>query len=634
MSTLYEPDLTGSHPDYEVAGDLYTLYTADPLILEFTEAVYRPSLIITTVATVPEPLIYGVDWEVAEGGVAMTQIARMKNYDPSFAGELITKIRITRAISGTLKVRMRYQQLYPRVVSAVVEDGSPVQLTPDSWANALARIANLEALTQTVDEATALSAAQPKLLPLDIHKQDTGNQISNEPHTVNVFNGVNLIRPVQGSFFADGLVLRIPEINLTLVKGTHYNPVGFNPAKTKQTSNPGGIYDYIHLFHPYAGTVQVTYHAVGGEVTQSDVTTIYNLARSLKAHLEERDFLTPAALTTTPPVVSLINRVTALEDNMRALLSGSPNYGDSSSNGVAVVRRFRANDTQLHWWSIAKLYQVDGSSDVITADRALYRIRMVNAKLMADVAIAVDLAARDKLIVESSAVQQDTGFTLYGDVSVAHVTMPQFRIIHNTGTGADAGCWLQIGLELPTLLETIAIEDRSGIESCFILVPTNTSAILPQDDTITLPDGATYWDSAVADSKQAVRMMPNRTGYLVWAGDVPVGDLVAGGDASELTDHRLPTSFRVDDVRQLQLEFATDEGDHLRLDVPMTGTATVRQGFAVLPAVPSTGATTTSVLVETTLTRVDATTITAEVTLQSAPGVATTLALRYVVAHL
>lgn len=624
MAGYYSPDLTGAAPDYKVEGEYFTLFKTGQKLV-FDTPVYEASLTLHTTGLGAALLPKGIDWVVNDDDIDTTAMSKIKNVDLAFDQVLLRSITIIRPLSVALRVELRYQQLYAVTSRSAVNNNELVELTPDLILELLQRVADVETRTASIDDHQADTTARPKLLALDPHGTDPDNQIADEVHTVNVFAKKNILRPIAGSFFRDSVVLRIVENNRLLNEGEDYMVFGCNLGKTKTSDNTSGVYEFILLTYPYAGDVELDYRAYGGEVTLADVSMIHERVNNIAEYLTTTKFLTPGSLVYATPFVHHENRLTALETDMRILQSGNPDYGDTS-NGSAVVRRLRAVDANHHWWTIATLYQVDGSPDVITADRMRFRVELTTAAILADVDVALNIALADPMAVSAGAVLQDLGYTLFGAVSGLPVPMPQFRAIWNDDP-AGTGVALQIGLSLPTLHEVVGIEDRSGIESGWKLVPSNTVELLPQDTAVLLPDGATLWDPANADSRRAVHMMPCRKeGYLAWAGAQDVTSFAGADPAFALDPHKLPGVFVISDIHEVELLFTDVNDDVTRVTVPLSGLdADHRMGSAPL-WVPGTGAALSAVTVRVTRSGPALLAITVHVA--SAPS-DSTLALRY-----
>lgn len=561
----YAPDLSGSLPEYQVVNDPYTLFITGQKI-DFIEPIFKDSLAISLLVTPVTPLVEGVDWEVREDDIDYTAMSKCKNQDNGFNKLLLKSITIIRNIAGELRVGMSYQRLYPVTHKTVMDHVGHIELTPDLVADLLGRLAILEGTMQPMGNVIATPMIEPRLLPEDMHKERAGNLVT-EVATVNVFQGENVIRPTTGSFFKDSVVIRSPEHDYTLKYGEDYIVIGVNHAKTRLTKNASGVYEFILVTYAYAGPLSVTTHAYGGEVTHFDMDAVYKSVKNVTTYLGSRTFLTPESLPTVGAFQMLVHRMTSMEDRVRSLLTGNPTYGDST-NGKQITRRLRANDANYHWWTIARLFTTDGSPDVVVADRAKFRINLVGGKLLSDVAVAVDIRQNSlPFTIDSSGVVHDIGYTLFGTSTPHEVLMPKFRVIYNKSESDLSGIYLQIGLSLPALQDTLAIEDTSGIESCWIFLEQGNEPTLPEDDAIVLPGGQ-VWDSFNVNSIAHVAQLPMPKPYRAWEGTLSLLTHMGSSDGS-IPGSLLRPSFDLASIKSVELIFVN--GD----DVVIKSTADV-----------------------------------------------------------
>lgn len=572
--TYFTPDLSGTSENYKVDNDIYRLYVQGQKIVFENSPIFLHTLNISFLSDANAVLVNGVDWEAQVDDIDYTQMSKAKKADPSFAFTLLKSITIIRDLSGgEIDVNMSYQKFFPVVYKTAFGLEGTVDLTPELLIDMLGRINNMETAIGIAGSPTVSpSQISARLLDFDQHGTNPNNLIEEEPHTVNTFNHLNLIRPAQGAFFKDSVVVSITDTEEVLVEGVDYVIVGFNRAHTKETQNTSGVYDFIHITRAMALEVLVTYHAVGGDVTVADMDAVVKELNNVTEYLGTRSFLTPQSLASSTPYQTLANKIITLEDKMRILAaSGTPSYGDST-NGQTVVKQLQAADIQPHWYTIAELYQVEGSNDIFVSDRARFRMKLVGAKLMADVTVAVDLTMpRDKLIVTSSNVVQDLKYELFGASEAGAVVMPQFRIIWNDEGGSPlSGIFLQIGVALPGLTDTLAIEDYSGIQSAWKFLPSPGTPEAPADDSVVLPDGASNWDTLSASSFSLIKTMPTQKPYRAWEGATAVSAL----DLSNDLTHLLPNNFLIHDVKNivLMLRDTANGNRNYSVKIPMVKT--------------------------------------------------------------
>lgn len=573
--SYFTPDLTGTLETYRVDIDIFSLFEQGQKIVFPNGPIFLDTLTVTDVADSNVTLIDGTDWEAQAEDIDTTTISRMKAQDPTFNRVLISAITILKDLTaGAQKVTMSYQKLYPVTMKAAIGEGGGIDFTPELLADMMTRLGAIEASMGSPANMVVPSTISPKVLDFDQHGALAANLIEDEVHLVNTFEAFNLISPVQGAFFRDSVVVTKVDTSEVLVEGVDYLIKGFNAAHTKHTSNTSGVYTLIHILRELASEVSITYRAVGGEVTADAMKNVIEQTNGISEYLGTRAFLTPQSLTVTTPYQSIVNRMLTLEDQMRSLATiGSPTYGDTT-NGTTVVKQLAAADTQQHWWNIATLYQVDGASDIFLSDRARFRLKLVGGKIMADLTIGVDLTLdRDNFTVVTDNFVGNLGYDLFGASDVTPPPIPQFRVIWNdAGGNPNSGIVLQMGTQLPGLTDTLVIEDYSGIESAWKVTPYVGSPESPSDDTITLPDGSSIWDSLSATSFDLVKTMPTVDKlYRAWEGSVALDTL----DTDNAIAHLLPDYFRAEDAKMAQLVILDgDAGIPYLLDVPLTSNAT------------------------------------------------------------
>ena len=622
----YSPDLTGSLPDYAVTADIYTVFTNYQRI-DFGTSVFLNSLSIHILGAGSPAFVYNTDWTIVDTiDIDYTEMSRMKNIDPTFNASLIKSIIVISPTTLPYKITCAYQQLYPVPSSIAVSQNGAVELTPDLITDILNKVSNLQLVLSGVPSTVATSTANPKLLAVDVNETNSANLISGEIQTVNVFQNQNVIRPTCGSFFPDSVILTSPGSSTPWVEGTDYVFFGADLPKIKMTTNTSGVYNFILVLKQYAGNVNLTYHAFGGDVTLYDMNALYTELYNITNYLGNSNFLTASSFGSNPVVLGLINRIATLESEMRNLInSGSPNYSDATGNGTSIVTKIRSVDENLHWWTIASLYQVAGSSAVVVADRMYFRIQLLNANLAADVYVNVNLNLENPYTIDSISVNQDLGYVPFTSYGTDLVVTPQFRIIYNTGEANASGILLQVGLRLASLTETISIQDLSGSESAWILASGSSVAILPQDGMVTMPNTAQTWDPTYGYSQQITHLMPNKTGYLAWGGAQALSGMSTGGTTlTALIDKY----FVLSDITKIRLEFTEGDTTHLfTLDIPVGSydVATTVSGSGLLQNTPTDN---TYIIFGVSLSIVG-TTITLTITPSIIPST-TTLTLRHV----
>jgi len=569
----YDPDLTGIDPSCYVDNDIYVIHR-DSQKIDFSVPVYLDSLSLTIVDSINTPMSKDIDWVVTSDDYADTAMARVRAYDPDHDAILINSLTITKVFASQYKINLNYQRLYPVEVKKSLLNDMRLDVTPDLLGNMLEQIAYLTSITSPINDIHSTEEDNPLMLEIDRHKTNPLNLVTDEIHSVNTLENRNVIRPVAGAFFKDSVIVRIKDNPDVLVEGTDYKVFGLNLEKTKQTSNTSGVYNFILFLRSYVGELQVTYHAYGGDATLYDVISLNKKINNVTSYLTESAFLTANSIGNAPILQQLNSKITTLEEDMRKLLSGSPSYGDVS-DGSAIVMKVASVDDDLHFYTFAELFKVDGSDDIVTADRMQFRVSTLNSKIMFDAIVSVNLNNRtDPFTVDVLSGNYPKGFVPFEDYSgIANLIRPQLRVIYNDNEFQNSGVALQIGLNLAGIIEeTIVIEDLSGKESCWKLITPSTLAISAQDNLVELPNDGHIYDELNSDSRAYATLVPFEDGYLAWAGSVPLNSPVGGLIVTDL-EHVLPDNINISRINKCRLEF--HEVDHTYFPLTMefiTGT--------------------------------------------------------------
>lgn len=557
--TYYLPDLTGQNPLYREPGEIFTISRGE-ITLDLAVTAFVESIVVTPANDPTHPLVEGVEWLINDSDIDWSMMAKLTAADPSFSARLAKSVtlKIASAILQPVKVSIAYQRIYPLALAVSVSGNQLVRLSPELILETLSRIAALE--VQRKSSTLAITKATPTLLTEDPHGTNQNNVLEGVSYTINTLEGRNIIRPVNGAFFADSVVLTTADGQPLSVKA-----IDCAIAKTTNSANKSGVYETLLVNDVYVGEVFLTAHYFGGQVSVEDVSAVYDYVKAIESHLENNEYMTEGALTHTPVIQYLQSRIQTLETSMRQLASGAT-YDDVTSGRPAVLYRLQATDSNRHWWTIAKLFKVDGSDTIITADRMRLRCALVNAKIDMDVTVQVNLESSEIMTLTTQSLLQDPGYTKYVSVSPLLPTVPQFRIIYVEDVGVYSGIYLQIGLNLPGLVDTLSIEDQSGIESCWILLPPTATPFLPADTNVWMPDGSSLWARGAVGSKQEVHQVAHRGGYLVYSGALPLLNMTS----LQTFTSSLPTDSVLGDIDVLEFDIDNNSSPPLRVRMPMT----------------------------------------------------------------
>ena len=566
MSVYYLPDITGTDPDYFEPNLPFLIYKKNQKIFFENSPVFAESLRLVLTDGSGTLLVRNTDWYVNPDDVDDAAMSRAYLENPNFDKTLVKSVTLISDRVVNKKIAVNVQQFYLTQPGRTFDDGRPFEVTPDLIKWAISSIADLKQQIAMVSSPTAPNEQIPQFLPFDLNKEKLGNEVKGESVTVNTVSGSNVIRLSRGAYFADSLTLRANGSELN--SQTDYLPLGLSPL-TKQSTNRSGIYQFILINKPLSGAVTIDYHAVGGDVQLDDVNAVYNQLLAIKNYLQEEIFLTPSSIVDTPAFQSFHNRLTSLETNVRSILSGTPTYGDATA-GQTVIRPIRTIDANFHWWTIANLYKVQGSNDIVLADRFKARVFFPGSKVSVSFTLDTNFnQTREPVSFTTDSLVFDPTYTLFGDVSVASPIYPMFRIVWSTASQGFSGASLQVGLPLPSLTDQMIVEDLSTQESCWLLDKTNqqlpnTPPVTPGgplDDNFLLPDRATTWSSIGPASRSKLCIPKYQKGYLLYAGAlVPLSQINNSNDNTQLFPSTLPNYFPLSEIQSVVVTFLSADG--------------------------------------------------------------------------
>ena len=557
--SLLTPDLTGTNPLCKVENDTRLIVVQDQVV-EFHDSIYADSLEIVLIGTVTKPLIRDYDWTITDSDIDNEAIGAMRLREPDFRKTLIKSITMIKTYAGDYKISMAYQRLYA-VPSSVALENYPnkVEFTPEAWNEVVQRVKKYELLLAPIKDINADGVIkQPKLLEPDPFQERSENNIVDEIYTVDVPNSVAIIHPICGAFFKDTLVVKYSGSGQEeiLVEGTDYKVYGYDSYKTANTPNNSGVYKFIAIISPIVGDVSISYHAYGGDPTLYDIKANTESIENIEYYIKNAELLTGETVGNAPVIINIINKLTALEEEMRRLANqGRPNYGDVT-NGTSLLKKITSVDSDLHWWTIAELYKVSGSDQVFIADTMKINVSMLNSKFMFTTYISVNIdSAVDKFKVTCPMSLTPLGYIPYEDYSgLETIIRPQFRIIWNQNAVQSSGIYLQIGMQLKDMVtETICVEDVSGAESCWKLIGSVDDAVLPEDDLITLPSKNHIWSVDNPDSRAETYLIPLIDGTIIWAGTESLNRPNSGSKNLTLV-HFLDKEIDISNVRRMRLD--------------------------------------------------------------------------------
>jgi len=521
-------DFTGTDPNYTVADHRIVVF---PLANDasFVAKLLRPAYLNTVRVYVADtfPMVEltpGVDFVFRESDYDHNAVGKAKVSNPAFNYQLVGSVTIIREIDADITISMSYNTLEMSHITYNAIDAANLDLSPELIYEMSQTVAYLRDTRNPIENLLADSIAVSPTLDVDLTGTAPSNLIVGEIHTLNAQAGKVYIRPTAGSFYKTGLQVRVVATNTLLVLGTDYRVIRNNAAKTSESSEPGGVYDVIYVNTPIVGNVSVRYQAFGGEVSRKDVDAIFNTLVNVIEYISNAAFLTPNTIGGTTVFLQMVERLRNLEDTVRIMSTGgSPTYTDST-DGKAFLHKFASPDgTNQHWYTIAKLYMVAGSTTVYTKSQCRLKFQCANAGLMFEALFSVDINNPVKPIEVKIVGSSDSPkYTPYLDyLNIMNRIQPEFRIIWNDEIDIRSGVILQMGFNLKNIaIETVGIADVSGKESCWIAVTPPTTAVAPADDMIQLPNPVSLWSVGSVASKSAIATYTPDRGYLAWAGSI------------------------------------------------------------------------------------------------------------------
>lgn len=496
--SVYSPDLTGLDPENYFSTYQRTIFKYAQKILFEVPVFQNEKLEIIKLGVINEKLTYGVDYIVQDNDIDYDAMSVCKNIDPTFSATLIKSLTILGFTNVIFQIQAKFNQLFSDSINyAAINQAHEIEVTPILIAN---MVAQLEYLQQVATHNSATYSPQSSLVKIALNEYPNGdnddNVITDEPHDLNTLTGECFIRPIYGSFFKDSVSIKIKLSGQQLVVDQDYVILELDVSRTKTTSNVSGVYCIIKVLKQIVGEVDVTYRAYGGTADVASMRFVQNRIEVIEAFLSKTSYITPKTISADPTIIGITNKIQELEGTMRLLLqNGLPSYGDVST-GKALLKRIVSQDTDLHWWSIASLYRVSGSADDVLADVFKFRLSSLVSKLMFECSVSVnvntDAAHRITVTCDNSNIPNDT---------LAKFT-PKLRIIEVSAGGVFSGVMLQLGMRLGTgiLQETFDVEDMSGRESCWKLIPTSAESTPPEDTAVLMPNGSSIFSFGSASA--------------------------------------------------------------------------------------------------------------------------------------
>lgn len=566
-------DLTAQHANYAESNRVFRIFKYGQYV-DFETPIHKGSLKIYLISggITDRELVYGEDYTVPDSFISScdNDMSSAKMVDPSFDGELISGIQMLFGVEeGTYyTIAASYQRLYPNQLRTQYHHNQPLELTPELLYDVIKSVEQLKVITSRVSDVTSLTTDESILLEMDAAKINSNNYIADEAHLLNVPNGRFMIHPKGGAFYFDSLVVKHPATNEVLKLNKDYFIVGMNEGKTKLTSHTSPVYDFILIVSPIVDTVEISYHAFGGDPTLDNYRSILKNMNNIVQYLNDAKTITEDNLGTTNILTSLYERLDNVEAKLRRL-EGTPAYGDIT-DGKCIIMKLFADTPGLHWYTIASLYTVAGQDMTpCIADTFIFRLQSQISHFQFQAAVSVDLSNNegDRFNVNVISENYPRGYIPFKDYSgIEKIIRPQLRVVWTEGDSIS-GAYLQLGFELTGMLEeTISIEDMSGHESCWKLIDEVATVTTPLDDNFQLPSGA-LWASLLDTSRQETMLVPFNKGHLVWAGLHPLNYPTDGWQYFEVENHMLPAGTNIKKFTRLRLDIEEHAGLQFPVDI-------------------------------------------------------------------
>ncbi|MCP4394398.1 MAG: hypothetical protein GY804_09075 [Alphaproteobacteria bacterium] len=527
MSMLIDP--TGVNPDFFVPDKRFGVHKNRQEI-DLKGSYYKDSFILYLIeGTSKELLIEDLDYTITANDYDDQSTGEAIAYSPTFDKTLIKSVTILRNSQARYIISWAGQVLFKYVAdSAILETDDQIRSLLRQYDH------DIKGLQEVIygNSGAGIPEKTPiKILEEDIHGTNPDNMMTNELRKIDTsMDGSCLVYPEAGCFFENTMSVINGETGLPLQKGIDYDLIKDQLELCMRSNNPSPIKTYVFFKGTLVGSILLTYHAVGGKPT---IQSMIDSSRSNDAvieYLKANLFITNETIDDAPPFSAVNTKLEDLQRVMRRLLiEKSATYGDIT-DGQSIVLKMIAPDNELHWYSIATLYQVDGSQTITEYDMFNIRCETAESKLMFEADIVASLYNQDgnKFRVNTRNNLLPMNYIPFDDyTSIDNKIIPMFRIVWAAMADATkTGIVLQIGFRFKEFLtDRLCIESYSGRESCWKFVAQSAEAIGPEDDLIPLPGGGTWHSTHQGtpdhECNQAVAVLPDLKGYLAFGGTQP-----------------------------------------------------------------------------------------------------------------
>ena len=531
-------DLTGANPDFKVTNKRYVVFKPGQKI-ELHEPAFPNTLVVNKVTeTGLAPLSANSDYVINSSNYDNDAISEAKVVDVTFNYNLINSFYMSNAaVPENYEIVVEYQKLRSTLVDDAYYEGIPIEYDSNLMGEVVTTLRYLEMLAS---RETHISENYNVPTPLD--EDLTGvkpeNQITDEVHSINTAEGIKVLRPLHGAFYAHDVVIKLAADPTTVLQeGTDYMIIGADLPKTRVCDHPSGVFNYVYFTGSLAADVTIDYRAFGGEFTSTDLSAIRDALLRILQFLYSGNFVTTSALPYHPYVKTLNRRIVELEDYLRGLDSSIPN----------IEMILNPGNEYFHWYTFATMHHRDGDNPpgyVYYKNNGKFRLKLKELGAEIDFGIAVNKENQyepfDVNIVQTNVRNEGVSDLDYS--GLADNIIPRIRMI--TSSDMNSGITLQFGVALRGIAsEHVIIENHSGKEVEWMLYDYSSPTAPPADDNVVLPNGTTVWQSGHPNMQEYDSVLGSDDGVMIWAGGLLFNDIRYPEHTS------LMTSLMHDDVR-------------------------------------------------------------------------------------
>lgn len=533
VTDLAQYDLTGKDPLYKREDRRFVVFTAGQKI-DFQEAVYPNSIKVYMLqadnSTVE--LLQGSGskaWNYNETCVDYTAMSKGKlryipgDGDPAvWDSELINCIYMQDAfISEEYTIVVSYQA-FEKELTAFNRDDLGPEYSRGLMRTVLFKVEELINLRNPVDDYAADTFADMKCMSEDLTGSNPANYVENEEHVVSSSANKFVVRPQNGSFYGvssdkpNNIVVtyRPNESNSyrTLAYGVDYEVIGINHEKTAVSFPSEGVYEFIVFKTAIEGSVYVTYHAFGGEVSQADINKLKELTWNIYQTLSDKQLITVDNFHNVELVRNIIYRIKLLEEAVKV-------------NQVQVFQYVPG--VVAKWADIAFVPNNVWTEDAGVPVNAIgeFRIEIEELKYCLDFKLSYDTESKD--IKFSICHIVTPTFAEYGDRYFYLRILPKFRLIWNQDINDGVMLQMSVTRNVTERL-TIKVVDRTGANSHWVLIDSQNEARPPVGiNSLTncvFPNGK-EWVSSEGLKTDAIPAHP--IGYTILADNIPISTIEA-----------------------------------------------------------------------------------------------------------